>query len=237
MKKLLLVVIMMAVSFVYINADVYIKQETKSPEFMGTPAKSQITETWMSKTKMVTITDSQSVIVNLEDKKMTMINHKNKWYIVSALPFNFINILPPEMAGMVEGMMKSMKMEVAPNNQTKKIGTWDAKGYDVSMNIMGMEMKMTFWVSDNVGFDYKSYSELSYEMLKTTQYGEKMVEEFKKINGYPVAMEMSIMGMTVNTQTLEISPEKTPDPSIFTIPAGYTLKEKLSAEDLQNMNK
>jgi hypothetical protein len=57
-----------------------------------------------------------------------------------------------------------------------------------------------------------------------------------KIKGFQIASEMSgeIMGMKFNTTTevLEIS-KKNPPANVYSAPAGYAKKDKLSMEDIQ----
>jgi hypothetical protein len=46
-------------------------------------------------------------------------------------------------------------------------------------------------------------------------------------------METQVMGISILSSVIEINANKTPGAGVYTVPAGYTKKEKLSAEDLQ----
>ncbi len=234
MKKIVLMLMLVMVSFAFLSADVYVKQEAKTPEFMGQPGKTTISEQWFSKTKIATISDSTTIIINLDEKKVYMVFPKSKTYVVSNIPVDMSSLFPDEMAAMMKGVLDGMTVTVQPNNQTKKIAKWDTTGYDATMTMMGMEMKMTFWVTTTPGFNWKEYSDLFNEVYKVQmRMSEKAIAEFKKIQGYPVYMEMSVMGMTITTSVIEIDPNKTPTPDIYTVPAGFTKKEKLAMDDIK----
>jgi len=60
-------------------ADVYVKQTTHTDEssMMGQsqPAKDDINEMWIGKDKFAMVSSETTIIINLDDKKMYMINH------------------------------------------------------------------------------------------------------------------------------------------------------------------
>jgi hypothetical protein len=233
MKKLILIVTLVGISFAFLHADVYIKQKTSSGAFMGQPPKDVFTEHWLGTNKMAVISPGTSMIMDLGAKKMYMVYHKNKSYIETALPLDMAKLMPEQMAQMMKGMMDGMTISVQPNGQTKKVSNWNANGYNVKMAMMGNEIKMTFWASKDVPFDWKKYGSMYSEIFKAQfRMGEKFIEEFKKVQGFPVATEMDAMGMKVTTTTVEIS-QKNPGPGTYSVPAGYAKKDKLSLEDLQ----
>ncbi|MFC2146786.1 DUF4412 domain-containing protein, partial [Acidobacteriota bacterium] len=214
-------------------ADVYIKQKTNTGAFMGQPPKEVVQEHWLGKNKMAMISQEQSMIMDIKAQKLYMVNHGNKSFIETSLPVDMTKLMPEQMEQMMKGMMESMTITVQPNGQTKKVINWNADGYDVKITVMGMEMKMIFWASKDVPFDWKNYSDLYSELYKAQfRVGEKFMEAFKKVQGFPVATEMDAMGMKMTTTTVEIS-QKTPGPDTYSVPTGYTKKDKLSMEDMQ----
>ena len=233
MKKLILIVSLLVISVVFLSADVYIKQKSNVGAFMGQPAKETIQETWLGKNRMATISKDNSMIMDMEAKKIYMANHGNKTYIETDLPLDWNKLMPEQMAQMMKGMMEGMTVSVQANGQTKQVANWNTSGYDVKMTMMGMEMKMTFWASKDVPFDWKQYSELYSEIYKAQfRLNEKFMGEFKKIQGFPVETEMDMMGVKVTSITVEIS-QKNPGPATYSVPAGYTKKDKFAMEDLQ----
>lgn len=233
MKKLFLVLTLVLLSAAFLSADVYVKQQMKTGAFMGQPAKDMIQEQWFGNNRLATITPENSFIINTAEKKFYMINHKTKTYVESSLPIDIAKLMPEQMAGMMSAMMEGMTVSVKPNGQSKIIGNWNSKGYDVTITMMGMPMKMVFWASTDVPFDWKKLATLSGELYKAQmKLSEKFVEEFKKIEGYPIAQDMEMMGMKVSMVTTEIS-EKTPSANVYAPPAGYTKKDKFAAEDIK----
>ena len=232
MKKLMVILMAVMISFAFLSADVYIKQETKTGAFMGQPAKDVVQETWLGNNKMATISEDGTFVLDLDKQEMCMVNHKTKSFVVASLPLDFSKLMPEQMAPMMKQMMEGMTITVQANGQTKKVMNWNTAGYDVNMKMRGMDMKMVFWASKDVPFDWKKYSGLYTEIFKAQfRMGEKFMAEFKKVEGYPVATEMSVMGMDIKSTVTEIA-NKTPGPEVYAVPAGYTQKDKFSMEDL-----
>lgn len=229
MKKLVLVLLVLTVTLGYLNADVYVKQKTHTSAFMGQPEKNAFTEMWFGNNKMATISPDQSVILDLQAKKFYMINHKSKSYVVADLPLDITKLMPEQMAQMMKGMMGQISITLQANGQKKKIGSWNANGYDALMKIMGMETKTVFWASKDVPFDWKAFATQYADAYKAQfmSMGEKFFQEFKKMEGFVVGSEMSMMGMTVNTEVVEINPNKAPGATVYSVPAGYVKKDKL----------
>jgi len=234
MKRFFVIAVLVVSLAAFLVADVYVKQQTKTPAFMGQPEKLVIQEQWLGKNKIATVSADTTMILDLNTKKVFMIQHQAKTYLEMPLPLDITKVMPDQMATMMKGMMDSMTVTVKANGKTKKVLNWNTTGYDVSMNMMGMDIKMVFWATNNPGFDWKSYSTLFTEVYKAQmRVGEKFVAEFKKIDGYPVEMETQVMGISILSSVIEINANKTPGAGVYSVPAGYTKKEKLSAEDLQ----
>jgi len=231
MKKLFVIITLLFVSFAFLSADVYIKQETNAA------GQINIQETWLGKGRMASTSTSGKFIMDMAKKKVFMLNPKAKTYVETDLPLDMSKIMPEQMAAMMQGMMSGVEVSLNPNGQTKKIGNWNAKGYDFNIKMMGMDMKMTMWASNEVPFDWKEYLGIYSEMYKVTMMnvGTKFVNEFKKLEGYPLGTEMNMMGMNITTTTVEIS-EKKPGPDVYNVPPDYTKKDKLTMEDMRNRN-
>ena len=233
MKKLILIVSVVVISFAVLHADVYIKQKTSMGSFMGQPPKELVQEHWLGNNKMAMISTESSMILDIEAKKLYMVIHGNKSYIESGLPLDMAKLMPEQMAQMMKGVLDGMKIAVQPNSQTKKVSNWNANGYDVKITMMGMDIKMVFWASTDVPFDWKKYSSLYSEIYKAQfRMGEQFMEEFKKVQGFPVETEVDAVGMKATTTTIEIS-QKNPDAGTYSVPAGYTKKDKLSPQDMK----
>ncbi|MEI6666872.1 MAG: hypothetical protein WCP29_01860 [Acidobacteriota bacterium] len=221
-------------------ADTYVKTKshTDAMSVMGqnTPARDETTEAWISGTRYATGTADSWFVIDVEKKAAYFINHKDKSYVEAPLPLDFAKILPAEAAGMAD--MIKMTATVKASAETKKIGTWDCTGYDVTMSVMGMQMNMRIWASTAVPFDYAAFNKMFMPVVLQGQMrmGESAVAEFAKIKGYQVASELTgdIMGakMRVTQEVLEIADRPAPA-GVYAPPAGYKKNASLSIADLQ----
>jgi hypothetical protein len=226
-------VLMVALS---LSADVYVKQKTHTDGMMGQPATDVIQEQWIGDNAFASVSADQSIIMDMKKNLMYWVNHKSKTYVESTLPMDLTKLLPAEFAAMA-GMM-TMSATVSPTTETKKVGQWNCTGYDVTITMMGMPMKMRLWATTDVPFDYNQFNAKIWSNVLKGQMmlDEASVKEMMKIKGFQIASEMSgeMMGMKFNTTTevLEIS-KKNPPANVYAPPAGYAKKDKLSMEDLQ----
>jgi hypothetical protein len=241
MKKFFTVFSVVLVLAVIVHADIYIKSKTHSDAFsiMGQnqPARDGIQEQWIGADKFAFLSADTSSIVDMKKNLMYIINHKEKTYVETTLPLDLTKLLPPEMAQMAGAMLK-MTVQVAPNNQTKKVGQWNCAGYDVSITMMMMPMKMTIWASTDVPIDMNMYREkIIGNVLKSQMMmDEAAVQEMMKVKGYWIASETNVemMGakMASSTEVLEIT-KKTPGASVYAVPTDYKKTDKLSAAAFQ----
>jgi hypothetical protein len=236
MKKFFALTALVLMAALSLSADIYVKQKTHTDGIMGQPATDVIQEQWISENAFASVSADQSIIMDMKKNLMYMINHKAKTYVESTLPMDLTKLLPPEFAAMAGMMM--MTATVSPTTQTKKVGQWNCTGYDVTITVMGMPMKMLLWATTDVPFDYDQFNAKIWgNMLKgQMMFDDASVKEMMKIKGFQIASEMSgeMMGVKFNTTTevLEIS-KKNPPANVYAPPAGYAKKDKLSMEDLQ----
>jgi hypothetical protein len=240
MKKRLSVVFLVLFAAVSLSADVYIKTKTHSDatSFMGqsNPATDSVSEQWFNDNQFAQVGTDDSMIIDLAKNMAYMINHKTKSYVETALPFDLAKLLPPEAAAMA-GMFR-MTATVNPTAETKKVGSWNCTGYDITISIMGMGMNMKAWATTDLPFDAAAFNQkfMPALMKGTMRLDDASVQEFAKVKGFQVANEMNaeIMGAKIHTTTEVLEIEKKNAPAgVYTVPAGYTKKATLSMEDLQ----
>jgi hypothetical protein len=241
MKKLTAVVVIVLAFGIALHADVYIKAKTHSDPIsvMGQsqPAKDGTTEQWVGDDAVAMVADSIGWIIDLKNNKMYIINHTGKTYVEAALPLDMTKIMPPQAAGMM-GMMKAT-VTVTPNGQTKQFGQWKCQGFDATVAMAMMNMKMAVWATTAPGFDYKKYMEKAYGSVLKAQtmfFDDAAIAEMKKINGLPIFTETTVdmMGaqMRSTTEVVEIANKPAPA-GVYAVPAGYTKTDTLSMQDLQ----
>jgi hypothetical protein len=236
MKKFFGLTAFVLMATLFLSADIYVKQKTHTDGMMGQPATDVIQEQWMSENAFASVSADQTIIMDMKKNLMYWVNHKSKSYVESTLPMDLTKLLPAEYAAMA-GMM-TMTATVSPTTQTKKVGDWNCTGYDVTITMMGMPMKMRLWATTDVPFDYNQFNAKIWGNVLKGQmmFDDASVKEMMKVKGFQIASEMSgeMMGMKFNTTTevLEIT-KKNPPANVYAPPAGYAKKDKLSMEDLQ----
>jgi hypothetical protein len=172
-----------------------------------------------------------SIILDLKTNMAWIVNHKNKTYVETTLPLDIAKLLPPEAQAML-GMMKAT-VSVQPTNETKTVGQWACTGYNVSINMMMMPMKMAVLATTNVPFDLNLYkSKMFSAMMKgTMRLDDASVAEMEKVKGFFIVTDtsMEIMGAKMHSlsEVVEIS-QKTPGADVYKFPATYTKASFLS---------
>jgi len=223
MKKIMSVMVIVLISTLMINADVCIKQKINTPAMMGKAASSDIVQQWLGDGKMAMVGGQNGFVVDIVAKKMLMINNTDKTYVETSIPVDFSKLLPPEAAPMMEQMMKGMTVSVEKIGDTRKVAGIDTVSYKMTMGMMGMQIPMTMWVAEKLPFDWKKYQGVYNQMMQIMMKGgEHLAQEMAKIQGYPLASEMDMMGMKTTTETIEIITNATPPAGTYAAPAGYT---------------
>jgi hypothetical protein len=235
MRKIIIFIFIALVVLSNLNADYVVKTKihivTGGFGDKGNSVKEAISEDWISDNRMVTYKDRKNkvFIVDLAKKEMVLINHKAQKYLKVSLPFQMDNIISKEVTPLIN-MVKMKLSAVTPVNKTKKIGSWHCSKYDLELKMVAGTIKMTYWVTTDVPFDWKKYA-MMYSSVAKMNFIEN-VEEFQKIKGYPILTEFesNIMGVSMKgtTTVLDIS-EKVPPTEIHSVPAGYEKLEQFQA--------
>ena len=193
----------------------------------GMPAGDELSTVWLAADKLREDAPDQSVIVNLEAKKLYVIKHPTKTYHVIELPVEWDKLLPPEMAPMVEQMEAQLAMDVAVKSteEARKIGEWNTKKFVVTLKSpMGMQMDMSVWASTETGIDVEAYKSLTMEMA-SLQPGMDWIQDVLAIDGFPVLRETSVVveGNSLDSTDQLVSIEKKDAPAGNWAPPGdYT---------------
>jgi len=211
------------------SADVLIKQQVKTPAFMMMPAKTELSEMWLGDGVMATHSKENSFILNAKAKTMVMINHEDKSYIETTLPPDMSKLMPAEAAQAMSAMMQNMKVTVERAGAKRKVAGIDTVSYNVTMNMMGMPMVSTYWVAESgLPFDWKQYQELNSNLAQVSMKGgEAITKEMAKMQGFPLATEVKVMGMNVVTETTEIQTDAKPKADTYKAPEDYVKKDRL----------
>ncbi len=233
--------LMLTVFAVQVQADMYLKQATHSDAFemMGQkqPETNDTTIMWLTEDKSCYQTPKMTFLVRADKGVMYMINNEEKSYV--EMPVDLMGMLVDaaeaddseageQVKAMAESVMGSMKVTVTPTDETKEIGDWDSKKYDVEMSMMMMKGTQEIWATEDIDVDPVLFQASMNAAMGQMPGFEGVLEEMKKIEGIPVesTLEMAVMGQTMKTTTKVLEAgEKDAPAGTYDLPTGYTKTE------------
>jgi hypothetical protein len=225
------------------QADFKVVQAYHQDEFsmMGQnqPATDEQRTTWIGTDRLRMDQGNTTTIVRLDTKKLYILDHEKKSYYQVDLPVDLNQLLPP---GMGEQMMKMMTFDitVTPGDETKQVGEWTAKRYDMEMKSAMVTVSGTLWATDQAPVKSSDYMRLYSEVLSLQPGMDAMAEKMGVIDGFVVAQEstvaMTMMGDTSvrSTEQTESIEETDAPAGTYDPPAGYSLEELDYMEMMQN---
>jgi hypothetical protein len=191
------------------------------------PEKDEETTTWLGNDKMRQDVGDVTTLIRLDNNKMYIINHADKTYSEINLPFNLEEMMPPEAKQMLAAM--DISSNITDTGETQTINSWNCKKYlvEISVSMMGMDMpiQMDMWTSKDLGVNLKEFKELYTKTLAANPMFQDFIQDFDKMDGYPVLTEftMDVMGAQQKYREEVTSVEKTAAPSgTYDLPEGYT---------------
>ncbi len=136
---------LMLLTLIFQNAyaDIYMKQKlhTDAVTIMGQtqPARDVINESWITSDKVVTLNKKEKVIIDMDKKMITMVNHEKKTIVDMPMDFSKNidrmnkkgDMSQKEKAQMqqIMGKMMQMDIKVEETNERKKIAKWNCRKY------------------------------------------------------------------------------------------------------------
>jgi hypothetical protein len=196
-----------------------------------TPAKGEPTTSthYITAERMRMSDGANDTIVDLAAGKMVAIDHKKKSYYETT--FEEMQKYFAQLNEMLAGnpMMETMMGKVADVQVQKTAETREIIGHTCTKYVltMGEKFKETLWVTPDVKMPVTYYdaSKMSYAMMgPMAGRFEKMLDEMKKIDGFPLAtdVDMKMMGMDASSRT-EVTAISNGDipADTFAVPAGY----------------
>lgn len=221
-------------------ADIFMKQKhhTGSMTMMGQtqPAKDSLQNIWITADIMRNDSKENSVIIRLDKKTMTMIDHGTRTY--TEMPLDMGKAVSEAAGGMsredkaaMDQMMKGMmkfSMTVRETPEKKKIGSWNCRKYIQKLDTAMGPSTTEVWATEDIKVNGDLFARYSAIMM-TMQPGlkesmEQVLKETRKIKGIPALSTTSttMMGTTVKSsvQLLEFKEGKAPA-NLTAIPSGY----------------
>lgn len=193
------------------------------------PAQDQEQTTWIGDDRMLMEQGTGATIIRLDTNKLIVVHHDDKSYSVLDLPINLDSLMPAGMAEQMKAMM-NFEVTVTPTDESKTVGEWQAKKYEMKMTSPMMTMETTLWASPHPDFHQETYFKMAQHMASLQPGMADVVKELQKVHGLVVEQEgvmtMTMMGNTsVKTSERTSTIEKLDAPAgTYDPPADYTEK-------------
>jgi Domain of unknown function (DUF4412) len=191
------------------------------------PAEDATTEIWLGEGRIRRDDGKTGAILRADDNELILVHHPSKTYSLVKLPIDFAAMVPAQARPMLE--MWKVKTAVTATDESKKIGDWTARRYDVEVtNAMGLAVHTELWASRDVPIDYDRFAKLSLTLASLQPGGADAAGELAKVEGFPVLQEttMDLEGHSLSTSEKLVSVEQRDAPAgTYDPPAGYTEKE------------
>jgi hypothetical protein len=220
-------------------ADIYMKQKQHidAVTMMGQtqPAQDVVSESWITSDKVVNMSKKQKVVIDMDKKIITMIDHGAKSIVEMPMDFSKNMDKKGDMSQeekaqfqQIMGTMMQMDVKVEETNERKKIGKWNCRKYLQTIQMAMGTTKSEIWTTEDIKVDEDLYAKYSVWMLSQipgmNQNMDAIMQELKKIKGVQVYTEQTItmMGQAMKStiELMEIKEGKAPS-NIFDLPAGY----------------
>ena len=188
------------------------------------PAEDVSIQLWLGKDKVRRDDGKTAAILRADKNQLILVDHQTKAYSVVALPIDFDALIPAEARQAAD--MWKMTAAVTPSDETRKIGNWNTRRYDVDItNATGLAIHTVAWTTRDLDVDYDNVKRLSLTLAELQPGGEAAVKDLAKVDGFPVLQEITfdMRGTTIaSTEKLMSVEEKDSPPGTYDPPADYT---------------
>ncbi|MEA2558741.1 MAG: hypothetical protein QOH06_245 [Acidobacteriota bacterium] len=190
------------------------------------PAKDGTVKVWTAGDRLRRDDGDQTMIFRLDKNRLYLLDHEDKTYSEVALPIDLRKMMPKGSEAMADQIAAGMKVsvQVAPSDETKKVGQWNARRYDVTVqSAMGMKITTTMWVSKEIE-GFAGFNKMAGTMASLQPGSGEWVKQLEKIDGFPVLTESQVdaLGAKFSTREELVSVEtKAPPAGHYDPPAGY----------------
>jgi hypothetical protein len=190
------------------------------------PAKDATVKIWAAGDRLRRDEGDQSMILRLDKNRLYIVDHADKTYSEITLPIDLRKMMPKGTEAMADQIAAGMKItvQVTPSDETKKLGQWNARRYEVAVqSAMGMKIATTMWVSKEIE-GFAPFNKLAGTMASLQPGSGEWVKQLEKIDGFPVLTESKVdaLGAQFTTREELVAVETKAAPSgTYDLPAGY----------------
>jgi hypothetical protein len=194
------------------------------------PAKDGSSTLWIGKDRLRIESEGLNAIVRLDQKRLILLDAKEKVWRAVELPFDFKRYLPPEKVPAAEQMFgaRVLRARLDERDETKKIGEWNAKRWEITLSQVNQAVtKEVVWASTDLKADGAAYAQMQAALLSLSPEQRNLVKELPRIQGIPVRRERSqnLSGVWVTTvEEVTSAAEKEPPAGLYDPPADFAEK-------------
>jgi hypothetical protein len=216
------------------SADTKIIQNVHQDEFtmMGQsqPATDGERVIWLGADRLRVDEGNSTFIVRVDSGVMYLIDHAQKTVSSVDIPVDVAALLPPGVAEQMRSMMQ-LEVEVSPTDETKKVGEWTARRWNLTMSTPMVAVDSTLWATKELDIDRAAYDRLFHQIVALQPGTEGLIERLRAVEGFVVEQRSvttmkgagdASMTRTEHTVSVEIldAPDGTYQP-----PADYSTRE------------
>lgn len=201
---------------------------TEGYSFQGqqVPDSSSSSTVWLDEGRLRSDEGERTTLVRLDLDTMYLIDHAAETVAEVQLPVDLRQLIPPAVA---EQMLRMMAYDVTvePTDDTRQIGDWSCRAWNITMSSEMMLVSSRFWATTDTPVDHAAYVAASRPVLSLQPGLDELAEQMAAIDGLVVVQETQmtapVLGdrsILTSVETREIT-EVEPPEGWFEPPADY----------------
>lgn len=216
------------------HADTRIVQESHHDAFvvMGQeqPAFDSQRVIWVGADRLRMDDVGASFIVRADRQLLYVIDHEHQTVSSVDLPIDLSALLPDGMAGQMLGMLE-LEVQITPSDETKSVGLWTARRFDVVMTSKMATVTSIMWATTDVAVDRDAYYDLFHQIISLQPGMTEVLKKIRSIDGFVVEEEsVTTMPMAGNAEMRSVDTTVAvdamdPPEDLYEPPSDYQVKE------------
>lgn len=225
------------------GADICVKQHAHTDDYYYggevTPAEDTDIEVWFGDKRMAYVTENRSIVIDLAGGKLTWINHTDSTYAETTLPFEWAGIADEETVGWLGRYPRTGTIKAT--DRTRQINGYNCRCYEITswIDVQGSRYNETdeqLWVTTDLPLDWETFEETNAIFATLRNADPEYTDALTAVKGYPILSDGDrfIKGFSVKTteEVLDVL-ERDPRKDVYSVPEGFTRKEKLTIQDIR----
>lgn len=171
-----------------------------------------------------------SFIVRADRQLLYVVDHDHRTVSSVELPIDLQNLLPQGVAERMLGMLE-LEVRVTPSQETKTVGPWQSRRYDVVMTSKMATVTNVMWATSDLDVDREAYFGLFQQIVSLQPGMADVLTAIRSIDGFIVEeqsvttmpmtgdVEMRSVDRTVSVDTMD------PPEGHYEPPADYQVKD------------